>query len=230
VEELAACCQRDSPEAILLTHPGSPAGAPLPREVRQWLLNRSRDQGTVFVVDEVFVDFCEEESLKHSLADVERLVLIRSLTKFYALPGLRLGYLFTWEALAARLRERLPPWSVNTFAQIGGVYGLEQQGYQAETLRLIERERRNLSESLARTRAFRVHPGCANYVLFELDNNLPSAQVLRDDLVAAHGILIRDCSSFEGLGPHYARVAVRLPEENGRLLNALHSWLGRHGH
>jgi threonine-phosphate decarboxylase len=225
VEQLESLCRKVSPEAILFTHPGSPSGAALPPSVRDWIIEKARGgEGMCCIVDEVFVDFCEEESLKSFLSEGRRLVLIRSMTKFYGVPGLRLGYLLTCDDVAGRMRNALPPWSVNTLAQIAGEYCLRQTGYQYETLELIERERRRMSERLEGLRGFHVLPGRANYLLVKMDEKLPSAEMLQRDLLDSDRILVRDCNTFEGLSDHYIRLAIRLPEQNEGLLNGLEAW------
>ncbi len=224
VEQLEAACAEASPEAILATNPGSPSGALLPPSVRDYLIAKSRKDGVICIVDEVFIDFCEEESLKRLLEACPFLVLIRSMTKFYGIPGLRLGYLLTSTALANRLRDRIPPWSVNTLAQIAGTYCFTQDSYRRETIRFIEAEREKMRKILEELPGCRPLPGRANYLLFELDEGLPPASVLREDLAASDRILVRDCSSFEGMGDRCVRVAVRLPEENRKLLDALSEW------
>jgi threonine-phosphate decarboxylase len=222
--------ERFSPEAILFTHPGSPAGTLLPRAVREWLVETSRRRKVFCIVDEVFIDFCEEESLKERLGDSDHLVIIRSMTKFYGLPGLRLGYLLTSEHLAARLQHFLPPWSVNTYAQVAGTYCFQQSEYQAETLDLIGCERHRLLKHLEVFKGCRVFPGKANYLLMGLGRDLPCAGDLQQDLLASDRILVRDCRSFEGLDDHYLRFAVRLPEQNQRLIEALGCRLGAQSH
>jgi len=227
VEQLEALCREASPEAILFTHPGSPSGAVLTPSVREWIIEKSRPGSGMFcIVDEVFVDFCEEESLKVFLSEAPGLVLIRSMTKFYGVPGLRLGYLLTSDDIAGRMRRSLPPWSVNTLAQIAGEYCLRQTEYRKETLRLIEQERERMSKTLESLKGCRVLPGRANYLLMELDDKLPAAEALQRDLLASDRILVRDCSTFEGLSDHYVRLAIRLPEQNDRLLKGLVSWVG----
>lgn len=227
IEQLEALCKVHSPEAILFTHPGSPSGGTLPSAVRQWIIEKSRsDSGMLCIVDEVFVDFCEEESFKGSLN--EGLILIRSMTKFYGVPGLRLGYLLTGDKVAERMRGSLPPWSVNTLAQIAGRYSLRQTSYRSETLGLVERERERMSKTLEGFKGCRVLPGRANYLLLELDKSLPSAEVLQEDLLASDRVLVRDCTTFEGLTDHYVRLAIRLPEQNDRVLEGLSAWIEKH--
>lgn len=226
VEQLEELFEKFSPEAILFTHPGSPAGTLMSPEVRAWLVEKSRNRKVFAIVDEVFIDFCEEESLKGFLGESEHLVIIRSMTKFYGLPGLRLGYLLTSEHLAHRLGRFLPPWSVNTYAQAAGPYCFEQVEYRERTLALIREERERMAERMQAFPGCRIFPGRANYLLMGLAKTLGPVAKLRQDLLTSERIIVRDCHSFEGLDDHYVRFAIRLPEQNERLLAALERWLG----
>jgi threonine-phosphate decarboxylase len=226
VEQLDAACGQFSPQAVLLTNPGSPAGTLLPPAIREWVARKSRKDGFFCVVDEVFADFCEHESLKGLIDKSSGLVIIRSMTKFYGMPGLRLGYLFATHDVSARVRHLLPPWSVNTLAQIAGGFCFGRPSYRAKTLDVVESERKRLMKGIRAIEMGHVFPGSANYLLFRLADHLPSASVLSRDLIISDRILVRDCSSFEGLDDRYVRVAVRTPEDNQRLLDGLKRWVG----
>lgn len=228
VQQLEDACRVASPEAILVTHPGSPSGALLARNVVQWLLDRASGGGCSVIVDEVFMDFCEDASLKPSLETCPNLTIIRSMTKFYSIPGLRLGYVLTSESTAERLRHFLPPWSVNTLAQVAGSYCLRQEAYHGQTLALVRDEREFLLAAIGRIEGLFPTPGVANYLLVRLDERFPEAKELVRDLAHTDRILVRDCSSFEGLGERYFRVAVRLRSENERLVDALNRWATAH--
>jgi threonine-phosphate decarboxylase len=225
VDQLEAALEKTSPEAVLLTHPGSPGGALLDRKTREWVIEKSRNGSTLFVIDEVFIDFCEKESFKKFLDGSPNLVIVRSLTKFYGLPGLRIGYLISPRKLTERVRHFIPPWSVNTLAQIAGAYCLKQEAYRLETLDLVESERQRLLRELERVAGFQVFPGEANYLLIRLDRHFPSAVRLRQDIFDSERIVIRECGSFEGLDEWYFRIAIRLPHQNERLLSALKKWI-----
>lgn len=228
VEQLESTVEAVRPEAILVTHPGSPAGCVLPSSVRKWLAAKSAQNGIYCLVDEVFVDYCEEKSFKGLIDESSKLIIIRSMTKFYGIPGLRLGYLLTSENLAESIAAHLPPWSVNTLAQIAGKYCLEQDQYRAGSLSFMEQERTRMLTRLNGLKGCRVFPSRANYVLIELASGLPAASELQQELLSSDRILIRDCSSFEGLNSRYVRFAVRLPDQNDRLLDAFARWLARH--
>ncbi len=224
-DQLEEALDRHTPEAVLLTHPGSPGGALLDDKTCQMIADRSSRGKTYFLMDEVFVDFCEEASLKRFLDRAHNMVLIRSLTKFYGLPGLRIGYVIAAPEIVRMIRKHLPPWSVNTLAQAAGAYCLDQEEYRGKTLELVGRERQRLADTLSAMRGLKVYPGRANYLLVRLSEDLPAAPVLKEGLFAQERILVRDCGSFEGLDDRHFRVAVRLPEQNDRLISGLRNWL-----
>ena len=94
-----------------------------------WIVqNGAKSGNTLFLIDEVFIDFCEHASLKRYLDRSQNIAIIRSLTKFYGLPGLRIGYLLAPPPIAAKVRRHLPPWSVNTLAQTAGAIALRRNG------------------------------------------------------------------------------------------------------
>ncbi len=225
IGELERAVAKSSPEAVLLTNPGSPGGSLLSGEVREWVIDAARG-GRFVIIDEVFVDFCEEASLKKRLEQSPNLVIIRSLTKFYGLPGLRIGYLLAGAEIASKVRHFIPPWSVNTLAQAAGAFCLHQEDYERKTLELIDTERRKMVEELSAITGLRVFPGHANFLLIGLDRRLPPAETLRRDLFDSERVLIRTCGFFEGLDDWYFRVAVRLPEQNRKLAGGIRSWVG----
>ncbi len=229
VAQLEEAVDQFRPEAILLTHPGSPSGSLLSNEVIDWVASNS-NEGIKFIVDEVFIDFCEEKSLKRLLGTCSGLVLIRSLTKFYGMPGLRVGYILSSASLAGDIRRFVPPWSVNTLAQAAGAYCMHQEDYRRKTLEVVARERQKIHEQLSEMPGLSVFPGEANYLLVKLDRRLPSSEVLKRDLFESGLMLIRNCGSFEGLDDFYFRVAVRLPQQNEKLLEGIRSWMEGHSH
>jgi len=168
IVQLDEALAKDSQEAVLLTHPGSPGGAPLDENACEWIAEKSSAGNTYYLMDEVFIDFCEEASLKRFLDRAHNMVLIRSLTKFYGLPGLRIGYLISSPEVVRKVRRHIPPWSVNTLAQTAGAYCLAQTEYRLKTLEVVGRERQRLAETLSAMPGFSVYPGKANYLLIRL--------------------------------------------------------------
>jgi threonine-phosphate decarboxylase len=229
VEQLEASLENERFDTVLLTHPSSPAGSLLNDRVVDWIVEKSTGSGPFLLVDEVFVDFCEQACLKRFVETSDNLALIRSFTKFYGLPGLRIGYLLASPRIARRVREFVPPWSVSTQAQVAGAFCLARQDYRLRTLETIEKQRSRLAWELSAIPGLEVFPGSANFLLVRMAPELGPASSLKWDLFNRCRILIRDCGSFEGLGERYFRVAVRLPEQNDRLIEALKSGFAARG-
>ena len=222
VEQLEAALQKDAFEAVLITHPASPSGALLDSGTISWIAeNSSKSRRPFFLIDEVFIDFCEQASLKRFLERSENLAIIRSFTKFYGVPGLRIGYLLAPPRIAAQVRSHVPPWSVSTLSQAAGAYCFTQDEYRRKTLDIIAKQRQRLAGELSAIPGLKVFPAQANYLLVRMDRRLPPASRLKWDLFERNRILIRDCGSFEGLDDWYFRVAVRLEDQNDRLIAAV---------
>lgn len=169
---------------------------------------------TTWLVDETFLDFSGGASLAEGRLKPNVLVL-RSFTKFYSLPGLRLGYVVGPARLIERLGAQAEPWSVNALAQAAGIACLKEGAYARRLKALIRSERARLSNGL-KSLGFRVLPSQANFLLvFRKD----ARRILRK--LERKGILLRDASDFPGLGQGWIRIAVRTKVENGLLLRAL---------
>jgi threonine-phosphate decarboxylase len=206
-------------DLLFLCNPANPTGGLIPKPEIARVLALCQGCGTFLVLDEAFIDFCEEESAKELIASAERAVLLRSMTKFFAIPGLRLGYAIGAPATVAAIAALQDPWSVNTAAQLAGIASLADAEYGRRTREYVEAERERLAGRLARIPGFKVFPSRANYLLVQLCNGAGVAE-LRAELLK-RGVLIRDCSNFVGLDGGFFRVAVRLREENDRLLELL---------
>ncbi len=207
-------------DLVILANPNNPAGSLIPKPDLLALVGAAEAAGAVIVVDEAFIDFIEEASLKKDLAQFPRLLLLRSLTKCFALPGLRVGYALGSSDLLARLSRWMGPWSVNALAGAAGIAALADREYQERFRLLVPRWWENLQSGLQKFGQFRVFPGAANYLLVRLLDPGLSAPVLKARLLKER-IAIRDCSSFRGLGPAFIRLAVRRPEEHQLLVGAL---------
>jgi threonine-phosphate decarboxylase len=177
------------------------------------------------VVDEAFVDFVENESVKMHVRHNPYLIVLRSLTKYYALPGLRLGYLLAETSNVARLAAYQEPWSVNGPALNVAVACLEDVGFATKTDRWLEKERSFLSRRLAALPHFHPFPSQVNFLLVKIKRSGFDALQLRSFL-SRKKILVRACDAFTGLGPDYFRVAVKRRADNLRLLAELEEWTG----
>ncbi|MEI6703325.1 MAG: threonine-phosphate decarboxylase CobD [Deltaproteobacteria bacterium] len=212
-------------DVLYLCNPGNPNGTLYPLRVIEKIYQLCIEAGTFLVLDEAFMDFCEEGSSKYFVMRCENAIVLRSMTKFFGIPGLRLGYSISNVSLAERLDSMGGPWSVNTLAQVAGVSALQDNKHNRQTIEFIRQERRNLVESLKQFPQFKVYPSSANFLLIEIKDG-SSAKRLKDQLLAHHRILIRDCSNFMRLSNRFFRIAVRTSEENQRLLECLREILG----
>jgi len=145
--------------------------------------------------------------------------VLRSMTKFYAFPGLRLGYTLASALLTQRLSALCLPWGVNTLAQTAGIAALADGGFGMRSRTYVAEEREFLAARLGALRGVRVWPGAANYLLARLDGGMTAAGL--QERLLPERILIRDCADFHGLDGCFFRVAVRTRAENERLLAAL---------
>jgi threonine-phosphate decarboxylase len=206
-------------DLLFICNPGNPTGALIPKPLVAEIIELCRESGTFLALDEAFIDFCEEESAKDLVRGLERGVVLRSMTKFFAIPGLRLGYALGAPATIDAIASLQDPWSVNTAAQVAGIASLYDEAYCSRTRNYVSEERAFLMDSLARVPGLKTYGARANYLLVELLEGIKAPE-LRARLLK-RGVLIRDCSNFHGLDDRFFRVAVRLREENQLLMENL---------
>lgn len=206
-------------DLVLLSNPGNPSGQYTPPADLEPLLNACDERGAHLAVDEAFADFQDGPACLGQAAIRPCLSVLRSLTKFYGIPGLRLGFLTAAPDTAAAVRRLLVPWSVNALAQRAGRYCLADAQWPGRSVAAVATLREELVAALAAVPGLRPLASAANYLLVELRPPAPPADRLYQAL-ARRGVLVRHCGSF-GLGQRYVRVAVRTAPENRRLLDAL---------
>lgn len=209
----------DNIDTLYICNPGNPNGTLIPQRVIEQVYNLCIAAGTFMVLDEAFMDFCEEASAKRFVVHSDNAVVLRSMTKFFGIPGLRLGYAIGNSTLTEQLDAMGGPWSVNTLAQAAGTAALKDSEFNQRTLEFIRKERRDLFQKLEQFSQLRVYPSNVNYLLIEIKDGM-TARELRERLVHQR-ILIRDCSNFMGLSERFFRVAIKTAEENQRLLDCI---------
>lgn len=182
-------------------------------------LARAMNDGGYLVVDQAFIDFCPEASILPHMTGQENIVILGSLTKYYALPGLRLGYLIAPEPIIRCLASFIPPWSVNGLAQTAALECLADQEYGLRTRAENNRRKKKLAHDLS-SLGLTVYPGAANYLMVGLPSSGPRIELLSARL-EERAILIRDCSNYMGISPGHFRVSVRSQPENDRLVSAM---------
>ncbi|MDJ0518775.1 MAG: threonine-phosphate decarboxylase CobD [Trichodesmium sp. MO_231.B1] len=209
--------EADTNKGLLLNNPHNPTGMLMELETIVPYLEKF---GLV-VVDEAFMDFLpppQLQSLVPLVTKFENLVILRSLTKFYSLPGLRLGYAISHPERLQKWQKWRDPWPVNTLALSVAQAVIQDQAFQQETWDWLADARPQLFASLAELPGLQPYPGAANFLLVHSQKSVDELQI---KLLKQHKILIRDCLSFAELGDRYFRVAVRTQEENQKLIDAL---------
>jgi L-threonine-O-3-phosphate decarboxylase len=202
---------------LLLNNPHNPTGQMFSRETILPYL----EQFALVVVDEAFMDFLppeQEQSLICVVQEYSNLVILRSLTKFYSLPGLRLGYAIAHPDRLHIWQQRRDPWSINTLAVAAAVAVIQDCEFQQQTWKWLPPARIELFEGLSQISGLQPYKSSANFLLVQTEH---SSSALQKHLLQHHRILIRDCLSFPTLGDRFFRVAVRSDAENKRLLEAL---------
>lgn len=206
-----------SGSTIVLGHPNNPTGQLLADAAILRCADRNRQ--AQFVIDESFIEFTECDRSCFS-PDRPNVTTVRSMTKFYAIPGLRLGYALTSPPSAEALRGQLPEWPVNAIALEVGRRCLEDEAYAKRSRSLVRTWRGELTGALTGL-GLTVYPSESNFLLCRLEPPLIDAATLAQRLLQQWAIAIRTCRGFECLGDRYFRIAVRTPAENERLLEAL---------
>jgi len=206
---------------VFLGQPNNPTGVIFEKEPFLDMARRHAD--TIFCVDEAFADFIEEyDSLIHE--NSPNLVIVRSFTKFYAIPGLRLGWAFGNYEIINRIKELLPTWSVNTISLAVGEEALKDTEYAEKTRNYVKKEREFLSSELSKIEEFTVYPSAANYLMVKMEIKGSSVREMADYLLRK-GIAVRECSNYRGLDERFFRIAVRTREENERFLETIDEFL-----
>lgn len=205
-------------DLVVLCTPNNPTGRTMDKGLVKKGLERCREIGAWMLADVCFQDFLDEPEQAEfgDLLSDYPLILLKSLTKMYAMPGLRVGYCMCADTgLMGRLYDAGAPWSVSVVAQACGIAAARDDGHAARTRAYIAQQRARLVDEL-RALGFVVIEGQANYILFRNDHIPALVQRLR-----ARGILVRDCGNFTGLDARWIRIAVRTEAENFVLLHAL---------
>lgn len=236
----------DARGIVWTCHPNNPTGRAWERDKLLRLIDRK--PGGITVVDEAYLAFLPDEKARTVVAAVverEDLIVMRSMTKIYAIPGLRIGYLVASPSMIAKLKRGLQPWTVTTAAEAAAVASIDDDEYLQRTIDLIAAESARLTDRLWDVPGLRPAwpdrdrpgsaPPTANFVLCSLVDT-PWTSVRLQDALARRGLLVRECSNYAGLEPGglmtgpdglsfetrgHVRFCVRTPGDNELLLHAL---------
>lgn len=206
-------------EGILLCNPNSPTGQACGAEDVMKLVRAAQRRGVWLIVDETFADYCPGRSILPLVSSWSKVVILRSLTKFYGLPGLRVGYAAAVPEVVRTIREALAPWSVNAMGQVAALAALQDTAHARKSLEFMVKERTRFAQMLAALPGCTVYPSHANFIFMELPHRWHATRMTEH--LRREGLLIRDCSAVPGANPRSIRVAVRLRRDNARLIRSL---------
>jgi threonine-phosphate decarboxylase len=213
-------------DAVFLGRPNSPTGTLLGLEETAELARECARLNKWCVIDEAFIEFADDPRSVCSLVQsIPKLIVLRSLTKIFAIPGLRLGYLVAQQEIVRRLREAIDPWSVNAVAEHVGLACFEvAESFIDQTRALIVKERNFLTCELGCQVVIKVFDSAANFLMLSISHEKYPGEFGR--YLLSKGIAIRDLAALPGCGPGQYRIGVRSRLDNTRLIQAAAGYRG----
>jgi len=205
---------REKFDIFYLCNPANPTGVLTPKDELCRVIACAQEANILAVIDEAFIDFVEEESLKKEIFRFPNLMVMRSMTKFFGIPGLRIGYVMAGVSCIAKIMENKPPWTVSSLGQRAAAKALCDGDYIKDTRKYVTTERGFLRNALDEIPGFKTYESAANFVFVFMDSRIGLNSTELRDRLAKEGILVRDCSTFHGLGNRYLRIAVKRREQN----------------
>ncbi len=213
----------DDTKIVYICNPHSPSGTLYTRETILQLTEWCQKRGIIVSVDENYIEFAEkgeEVTVAGYVKQYPNLFVIRSVTKFYGMPGIRFGYAIAHENFIDKLQTIRLPWSINGLVETATLAAFSDTEFIHNTKQTINREKAQLTKQLFEIGGLHIYPSETNFLLVKITAPSFTSTALREEL-AKEGLLIRDCCTFVGLDNHFFRLTVRSAEENGRLLASL---------
>ena len=213
---------------VIICNPNNPTGSAFTTLQLEKVLQHTKKTGASIMIDETYIEF--SDNLKEICAiplvkKFDNLFVVRGTSKFFAAPGLRLGYgISSNQGFLERLKTNQDPWSVNSLAAFAGEKIFSDTDFHTTTQELISKERKKALDELATWKNVKVFPSSANFILMKLLTDKITADGLYEKLIQKK-MLIRDASSFTFLDEHYLRFCILLPEDNAALLKELKLWI-----
>ena len=214
---------------MCICNPHSPSGTLYSKEAVLDLVDFCHRKDIIFSVDENYIEFADkgqDTTLAGLVEEYENLFVIRSVTKFYGMPGIRLGYGMAARNLIDKLETVRLPWSINGLAGVATLAAFNDTEFIQNTKQTIAKERAQLTKNLNEIEGLHVYPSVTNFVLVKILNRKITSTKLKDLLAKEH-ILIRDCCTFVGLDDSYFRVTVRSAKDNQKLVETLKQILSK---
>lgn len=211
---------------LIICNPNNPTSSAITREDLQKLLTFCAEKNIFVMIDETYVEFAPDISEITAVTltkEFTNLMVLRGVSKFYAAPGMRLGYGITGNLdFLKKMKEKQVPWSLNSLGALAGELMLQDKDYIHRTRELILSERIRLLQALVEIPTYKTYPAYANFILLKIQKPVLTSYDIFDACIR-QGLMIRDCSSFECLDGEYIRFCIMNLEDNTRLLNILSS-------
>lgn len=215
-------------DLLILCNPNNPTSTTLMAGEIRTILASCKKKGIYVIIDETYVEFVEnvdEITAIPLVKEFDNVTILRGISKFFAAPGLRLGYaVCSNESLLATIREKKNPWTINSLASIAGEIMFSDTDYIQKTKELIAAERKRVCDRLHAIEGLRVYPSYANFVLVEITHPWQTAFGLFEKAIR-QGLMIRDCVTFPGLSEYFFRVCYMMPEKNEELLQVIEDYM-----
>jgi threonine-phosphate decarboxylase len=218
--------ERNACDAILLANPQNPSGVLCESKQMMRLIEITAERKIALLLDEAFIDYDPTHSLTRCAVEHPHMIAFRSVTKFFAIPGLRVAYAVCNSAQAETMNRSIAPWPITTFASHAVCAALVDEGYAEESRMTNERRRSWLEHQLNQLRIGTFRSG-ANFLLLRFPARV-DVNLLWEKMIVEQHIVLRSCMNYEGLEMGYLRVAVRSEQENERLIAGLKWALGEH--
>ena len=220
IEDLINNINENNYDLIVICNPNNPTGFTFTKDEIEKILNST---SSFVMVDETYIEFTNKKiySSTYLVDNYENLFVIRGTSKFFSTPGIRLGYgLISNNSIKENINAHLDLWNINTFASMMGEVMFGDVEFIENTYSLMINEREYLMNELSKFNHLKVYKSQGNFILCEINSKSITSKELRDKLIL-NKIIIRDCSSFDGLNEYFFRVCILKPEENRLLINSL---------
>lgn len=212
---------------VFLGNPNNPDGTLLDKDHIRTVASMLKDANSLLIIDESFIDFVgndplqdNEHSMRSLVNEFDNIIVVHSFTKFYAVPGLRIGAAFANETLITQLQQYIPSWSVNTLAQAYTKAALNDVDYIKRTKQELNEERAFMYNALDAIEGITVYPPSANFILFQVNQKGITANYINEEL-KKYNMIVRNCDSYVGLTNHWVRIAIKDHDTNIKLVDKL---------
>ncbi len=209
---------------FMLCNPNNPTGSSIPLNELEPLLRFCRKHQIFVMIDETYVEFTSDiefVSASSLISSYDNFILLRGTSKFFASPGLRLGYgLTSNRQFLHDLVTHQTPWSLNSIAELAGKIMFQDKEYIRQTHTLIQEEKQRFYQELKASNNFKLYPSDANFILAKIESPHLTASAVFDACIENH-LMIRDCTSFFGNSGEFIRFCILTPKENSKLIQCL---------